>query len=736
MKKLYFGGIIILLLSVVVSFGGCKKKENRAEDYNKYEVSRLLTVESSYEMIGQYKEGILFNEYCIMGNIDNYESDNSFWIYKDENVGLQEAKFAGLEEENTYFLCDISPRGEILIADGMSGVLSLYQGDATLLMQKKPEEIGLTNLEENGIERIGCDEEYIYISTYQWEEGKGDFLVLNYSLELISQQPLQEEMAELVFLPNQNGPCMFTPDNGETVYVYEQGTLKNVKNKSLSPAEDRMLVNEVFRGDDTYDFYYLKEVEEEEGIYQYLLAGAKNGTEECILNFSELGIEDDAICSVWPDGDGNFIVSVLLPSTDISIVYSVKKSDEMKPYMQNEGKQKLVIGGLFGMDMIRGSVLSFNNASEDFYIEIKDYSTLYEEVEDARNALVLDITGGKKLDAVLLYGMDKEQLALTGMLADLTPYLEQSGGLTKDQIVPNVLEAMVSEDGKIYSVYPEYWLEGIVSNGQLGEDWEATSDTIAANQALFTDEDALGNLRRLLLYSKERYIREENDDVVVTEEFTYLLEALKKNQELTGYEAEESELNALIGKKAYASWQMVEFPYSYLFFDMVLEETFEYGGVDAETPILVPGFSEFAVLTGSENQDGMYAFFNHIFSEDIYCKLYGNIYFPTLKSDWEEWRKRLTATEGYTDHYGEHILAGDFYYGVGELSVSIGAISEEEANILMEKIESARYIPPMKEAYLSIIQEEAERYFKGESSMKTVTDNIENRLSYAIAEMG
>ena len=54
--------------------------------------------------------------------------------------------------------------------------------------------------------------------------------------------------------------------------------------------------------------------------------------------------------------------------------------------MQNEGKQKLVIGGLFGMDMIRGSVLSFNNASEDFYIEIKDYSTLYEEVEDARNA--------------------------------------------------------------------------------------------------------------------------------------------------------------------------------------------------------------------------------------------------------------------------------------------------------------------------------------------------------------
>ena len=454
------------------------------------------------------------------------------------------------------------------------------------------------------------------------------------------------------------------------------------------------------------------------------------------MNFSELGIEDDAICSVWPDGAGNFIVSASLPATDLSVVYSVQKSNEMKPYMQNEGKQEIVIGGLYAMDMIRGSVLSFNNASEHFYIEMKDYSALYEDPEDAENALILDITKGEKLDAVLLYGMDKEHLATTGMLADLTPYLEQGTGLTKDRIMPNVLDGMVSEDGKIYSLYPEYWLEGIVSNGQWEENWEASCDGITEQNSLFANKNAIENLRSMLIYSEENYIREENDGVVVTDEFTYLLEALKKNQENAGYGAEESTINALIGNKARASWEMVEFPYSFLFFDMVLPEQFEYVGVSGDDPVLVPGFSEFGVLAGSKKQDGMYAFFDHIFSEDVYYRLYGNIYFPVLETDWEEWQIRLTATEGYTDRYGENILVGDFSYGVDELSVSIGPIGEEEAAAMVEKIESARYIPPMKETYLSIVLEEAERFFNGQTNMESVKTNIENRLSYAMAEQG
>ena len=735
MRKIHFSGIILLMLSMAVSFCGCKGNVNKAEGYNQFEVKQMLTVESTYGILGTCKEGILFNDYRIMGSIEHYESDNSFWIYEEENDVLQEVNFAGLEKANAYFLSCISPQGEVLIADEMHGVLALFHMNGTLILQKEMSAIGLTDLEENGIACIGCDEEYIYINTYHWGEGTGDFMVLNYSMELIYQQPLQEEMAELVFLPNLSGPCMFTPDNGETMYVYAEGSLLKVKNKSLPNSEDGMLLNGVFCGDDTYDFYCLKEIEEETGC-EYLLVGVKDGTQECILSFGELGIEDDAICSVWPDGAGNFIVSASLPATDLSVVYSVQKSNEMKPYMQNEGKQEIVIGGLYAMDMIRGSVLSFNNASEHFYIEMKDYSALYEDPEDAENALILDITKGEKLDAVLLYGMDKEHLATTGMLADLTPYLEQGTGLTKDRIMPNVLDGMVSEDGKIYSLYPEYWLEGIVSNGQWEENWEASCDGITEQNSLFANKNAIENLRSMLIYSEENYIREENDGVVVTDEFTYLLEALKKNQENAGYGAEESTINALIGNKARASWEMVEFPYSFLFFDMVLPEQFEYVGVSGDDPVLVPGFSEFGVLAGSKKQDGMYAFFDHIFSEDVYYRLYGNIYFPVLETDWEEWQIRLTATEGYTDRYGENILVGDFSYGVDELSVSIGPIGEEEAAAMVEKIESARYIPPMKETYLSIVLEEAERFFNGQTNMESVKTNIENRLSYAMAEQG
>ena len=250
MRKIHFSGIILLMLSMAVSFCGCKGNVNKAEGYNQFEVKQMLTVESTYGILGTCKEGILFNDYRIMGSIEHYESDNSFWIYEEENDVLQEVNFAGLEKANAYFLSCISPQGEVLIADEMHGVLALFHMNGTLILQKEMSAIGLTDLEENGIACIGCDEEYIYINTYHWGEGTGDFMVLNYSMELIYQQPLQEEMAELVFLPNLSGPCMFTPDNGETMYVYAEGSLLKVKNKSLPNSEDGMLLNGVFCGDD------------------------------------------------------------------------------------------------------------------------------------------------------------------------------------------------------------------------------------------------------------------------------------------------------------------------------------------------------------------------------------------------------------------------------------------------------------------------------------------------------
>ena len=99
MRKRYLYGIILLMLSMAVIFSGCEEKEKKAEDYNKFEVNQMLTFESTYEIIGQSNEGIILNDYRIMGDIEDFECENSFWIYKEEKGTLQELSFAGLEEE-------------------------------------------------------------------------------------------------------------------------------------------------------------------------------------------------------------------------------------------------------------------------------------------------------------------------------------------------------------------------------------------------------------------------------------------------------------------------------------------------------------------------------------------------------------------------------------------------------------------------------------------------------------
>ena len=130
----------------------------------------------------------------------------------------------------------------------------------------------------------------------------------------------------------------------------------------------------------------------------------------------------------------------------------------------------------------------------------------------------------------------------------------------------------------------------------------------------------------------------------------------------------------------------------------------------------------------------MYAFMDYIFGEEIYGRWFGETELPVLKSHWEDWMIRLTATENYTDRFGKQILVGSNSYGMNGVIMEIGSVSVEEATRMKDMIASSVYVEPMDEEYMTILSEEVQYYLNGERNLDETCEMLENRLGIALEE--
>ena len=61
-------------------------------------------------------------------------------------------------------------------------------------------------------------------------------------------------------------------------------------------------------------------------------------------------------------------------------------------------------------------------------------------------------------------------------------------------------------------------------------------------------------------------------------------------------------------------------------------------------------------------------------------------------------------------------------------------MTKNEIQSILKNLKNAKYIKPMKTAYLDIILEEADAYFADTISLDQATENMEKRLNLAIEE--
>lgn len=578
------------------------------------------------------------------------------------------------------------------------------------------------------INDIRFDKHYIYISTE--EKGSELLMILDYNLNTVMQA--KTEKGWKIF-PNSN-QCLILKDNKDfLIYTGKDGLVKK-KYDLILPKGISMEDNiRVFPGNNIYEFYFIvsnsTEINDE---YSGILFGSNSGETVKIMSFEQMGMDSQKIISVLSDEEGNFLIGQLDDYSMAYDYYFFQKTEEQMDFSINANKEKLIIGGMIESPSLSKAISAYNSSNEKYYIEYINFNT-YDDYYDGLKQFNINITADNRLDAVLLSGLDRNNLIQKGVLSDLSEYFAESKTVSQTMFVQPVINNMKTDNGEIYTLYPEMRFEAIVSDKEIDIFKYETENIDELCPIVFDTADPLPQFMQLIRYSGNRFVDENSGSVCLDEDFIFLMELVKKEAEINKKLGNDNGTLMLKEKRAVSKYCSIDFPYSYFYIEFLLDEKPHCNNIASSGPILIPE-SEIGLLENSDKKEIMYDFLDFIFEDANYHKFFGNMYFPVTKSAWNDWETRLTATKDYEDRFGETIIATEFYYSDNGVQAMLGPISKDEVAQMNSFYENATYIQPMPAKYLNIIEEEVMYYFNDTRTAEEVCENIENRITIAINE--
>lgn len=392
--------------------------------------------------------------------------------------------------------------------------------------------------------------------------------------------------------------------------------------------------------------------------------------------------------------------------------------------LRGADKTVLTLAGVNFQSELRQLVVNFNEASEDYYVELLDYSDNVDGRDPER--LLYELNTGELPDLILCnssFGdeVSIDTLARKGYLADIGALIDSDADMTRADFLENVLDAL-SVDGVLCSVPLIYNLEtAAASAAAVGTDMGCTFDDVRAwlaeNEELGLVADVYAHDDRWLGYilktNASAFVDRSGgaavlcpDAIEQTLEFArFVVEhGVSGGDEMDGdyllayiWENEISSLSAYcagrIGLPATAiGWPCLD-------------------GVGAE----IEPLRELAIASDTEHMDGCWAFIRYMLTD----------YQAYLHSE----ESRESSLPICVDS-----LEADI-----EHAVSVYDASREEVEAFAALLRAADrvYRSSSPEAQVvAIIKEQAADYLAGAASLDAAMAAIESRASLYLAEQG
>lgn len=649
------------------------------------------------------------------------DEEAQWWLYKFDQEGNELFSEDVTSRMDTGYACymTVDASGYLYIGSGSS--VWRYDADGnergSLSQEQIPEEVSA-----GGVAGLSCDRNGKVYAAFHNYQSAGGFVVIFGDMSY--------KLAELDF------------DGQKAGTVYEEfpyqasGMLPGIEGDFL--VYDRAAVYE-------YDL----ETQTGQSMFEWL---------ECDINGEHarlMGVlKDGRMVVVYGEGMWGDKVGIALLT---------------KTWMDPEAAKKTLVLATMSVDSrLQAAVVDFNRSSEKYRIEIKQFYD-YASGQDYSDGLVNlknAIVSNNCPDIIDLTGLEVEKLAAKGVFEDLSPYLDKSIVLGREDVLESILNAYTLE-GTLTAIPRRFSvLTAVGSAAELAgiEKW-TIEDVIAFCEAhpgaeLFDNATKSSVMTYLMNCSQDAFIDWLTGECYFdTDLFKHLLEFVNSfPDEIQQSGGMQSGLFIMeIGSGGGPSIQervqngevllvrgyLSDVDYGQLYREMFGSDVIfiGYPTADGENGHYVPVSSyAYAISSKSEYKEGAWEFIEKFLMEDEGWFTMG---FPALKSKLElEIKKALNS--GYVlddngdpalDADGEPVVNTDFnsyYYDGWEYTYRPS--TQEEIDLVLKVLNEVRLEPESGAEVMNIINEEAEAFYQGQKTVDQVAEVIQRRVSIYVNE--
>lgn len=480
-------------------------------------------------------------------------------------------------------------------------------------------------------------------------------------------------------------------------------------------------------------------------LYKYDL---NSESSETILKWLDSDINGEYVASISYMDDGKLLAVIRDWNTDkVELAILTKtKADEVKQ------KIELTIGTYYTDQSLQDAAVAFNKENDKYRVKVKTYMDDNFETEwsDILTQVNNDIASGSAPDLLDLSLINTKKVTDKNVLEDLTPYLEKSSALSKDDILPAVLEAYTIND-ELVGIPSSVYIACLVGkNSVIGErkSWslEEMKETAAQypGAQLINGADKEEVLYMCLIFNEDYFIDWNSGTCNFdTPEFAEILEFVNSfpdeidwdNLDDSAKLYQENKVLFQIGGATFEElqWYEAQFgePVSFV----------GYPTVNGGSGTVMFGESAYGINAASQNKEGAWEFIEFLLN-------YENAYeygIPSLKKKLDKVIEDVTKEEYVYDENGEILLdengepvlegSGDGIWMEDGTIYEYRQITQEDVDRILSLMEGAVPISDnFDEEIINIITEEAGPYFHGQKSVEDVTKIIQNRLQNYVSE--
>lgn len=516
---------------------------------------------------------------------------------------------------------------------------------------------------------------------------------------------------------------------GETYKGFISGN-----SQSLSAGADSDFVVQ----DGTSVYAYDMKTQSAEKLFDWLDSDINGGYVTCVGATSDGKIL--AVVNDWENGDNS-----------VALLTKTKASEVAQ-------KETILVGTLSSGSDLQAAAVRFNKSNDKYHISIREYLDFTNGWNentwtDAITNLNNDITSDNCPDIIDLTNVNIKQFAAKGVFEDLTPYLEASTRLNREDLLENILEAYTF-DGVLVSIPGSFELQTVVgrtSEVGTGKGW-TLEELVAFADAhpgaeLFDKYPQEYMMQLCMMYNEDAFIDWSTGKCSFdSPEFKSLLEFVNRFPVEVNYE----EGQASTPTRIQNGEVLLDMAYIYDFDEIQLYNEI-FGGeaacigfptADGSSGTALMASQAFSITSKSDAKDGAWEFIENFLTQDSdNSDRWG---FPNNKTKLAAMAEEAVKVEYVTDENGAVVkdengepIVMNAGSGVGyedgwEYTYRIP--TQEEVDMVMELMESAQPVSTGNDEVINIITEEAAAYFKGQKSVDDVANIIQSRVNIYVSE--